>query len=58
MSGVGLFCAISTPGLDEALALGGPCWLGLCVQARSRAAEQTCKRSGEGEGICGTVLHK
>jgi hypothetical protein len=31
---------------------------GLCVQADSRAAEQTCKRSGEGEGICGTVLHK
>ncbi len=30
---------------------------GLCVQASSRAAEQTCKRSGDGEGICGMVLH-
>ena len=41
----------STHGGEAAL-LGG-----LCVQASSRAAEQTCKRSSEGEGICGMVLH-
>ena len=37
---------------------GGAALLGgLCVQTSSRAAEQTCKRSGDGEGICGMVLH-
>ena len=37
---------------------GGAALLGgLCIQASSRAAEQTCKRSGDGEGICGMVLH-
>ena len=30
---------------------------GLCVQACTRTAEQTCKRSGDSECICGMVLH-
>jgi hypothetical protein len=30
---------------------------GLRIQACRRTAEQTCKRSGEGESICGMVLH-
>ena len=29
----------------------------LCVQASGGAAEQTCKRSSNGEGVCGMVLH-
>ena len=30
----------------------------LRVQTCSRTAEQACKRSGEGESICGMVLHR
>ncbi len=30
----------------------------LSVQASGCAAEQTCKRSGECEGICGMVFHQ
>ena len=38
---------------------GGAVLLGrLSVQASSGAAEQTCKRSGESEGISGMDLHK
>ena len=38
---------------------GGAALVGrLCVQASGGAAEQTCKRSSNGEGVCGMVLHR